>query len=162
MKPIDYSERVSYRPPPSFYGRMQWLGVLLTSLGLAPSDAVTLEVRGRKSGKTRRTPVIRLDHNGNQYLVALAGESNWARNVRAADGSAVIRRRGKIMVRLIELPVEDRSSIIDAYLKRRGRQGTRAGDNESRYYFGLTSTPTLEDIAEIAAYYPVFRIEPIA
>lgn len=159
MKPMDYSKRVSYRPPPSLYGRLQWLGVILTSLGLAPHDAVTLEVRGRSTGKTRRTPVIRLGYKGDHYLVALAGESNWVRNVRAANGAAVIRRRGAIRVRLVELPVKDRSHIIDAYLKRDGRQGTRAGANEAQYYFGVNPEPSLEEIAAIAEYYPVFRIE---
>lgn len=138
---------------------MQWLGVLLTATGLAPRDAVTLEVRGRKSGKRRRTPVIRLDHNGNQYVVALAGESGWVRNVRSAAGAAVMRRRGATAVHLVELPVSERAPIISAYLKRNGRQGTAAGTNEARYYFGLGPRPTLEEIAAIAGYYPVFRIE---
>jgi len=162
MKPINYSQRVSYRCPPSFYARMQWLGVLLTSSGLAPGDAVTLEVRGRKSGKIRRTPVIWLKHRGDEYLVALAGESNWVRNVRAAGGLAAIRRRGTHQVRLIELPVEQRPPIIDAYLKRNGRQGTKAGTNEAQYYFGLSEKPSLQEITPIAEFYPVFKVEPVS
>ncbi len=51
MKPQDYSTRTRYRP-----GRLvpaaELAGVVLTSVGLAPRDAVTLQVRGRSSGKT--------------------------------------------------------------------------------------------------------------
>jgi deazaflavin-dependent oxidoreductase (nitroreductase family) len=90
---------------------MQWLGVFRTTIGFAPRDAVTLEVRGRKSGKARRTPVIRLNHDDNQYVVALAGESSWVRNVRCAGGAAVIKRRGSTAVRLVELPVPERAPI---------------------------------------------------
>lgn len=50
-------ERTAYRPPAAWYRRLNWLGVLLTSQGLAPRDAVTLQVRGRTSGKLRRVPI---------------------------------------------------------------------------------------------------------
>lgn len=59
MKPQDYSARTAYRPPSGWYRRLNWLGVLLTSVGFAPRDAVTLEVRGRRSGKIRRVPILR-------------------------------------------------------------------------------------------------------
>jgi hypothetical protein len=78
MNPQDYSRRTRYRPPAAWYRRVSnRLGVLLTSLGLAPQDAVTLEVRGRRSGKPRRTPVLRTPYRGQDFLVALAGESEW-------------------------------------------------------------------------------------
>jgi hypothetical protein len=49
-------------------------------------------------------------------LVALAGESQWVRNVRAAHGHAAIRRRKTREVRLEELAPSDRSEIIAEYL----------------------------------------------
>jgi hypothetical protein len=89
LKPQDFSARTAYRPPAAYYRRINTpLGVLLTSVGFAPRDAVTLEVRGRTSGKVRRTPVLRTRCRGDDYLVSLAGESQWVRNVRAADGRA--------------------------------------------------------------------------
>jgi deazaflavin-dependent oxidoreductase (nitroreductase family) len=138
---------------------MQWLGVWLTSHGLAPSYAVTLEVSGRKSGILRRTPVVQVNHKGAGYVVALAGESEWVKNVRAADGEAVIKRRSKRAVRLVELPIDERPGIIEAYIGRGGRRGTRAGNNEARYYFGLSADPTPEELTAAAPYYPVFRID---
>src|SRR5665647_3004862 len=59
---------------------------------LSPHRAVTLEVRGRVSGRTISFPVVVADHDGHQYLVSMLGEDvNWVRNVRAADGEAVVR-----------------------------------------------------------------------
>lgn len=77
MGPQDYSARTAYRSPSAWYRRVnKWLGVLLISLGLAPGDAVMLEVAGRKSGKPRRTPVLQTPYRGESYLVSLAGSRN--------------------------------------------------------------------------------------
>ena len=160
MNPQDYSTRVKYRPPAAWYQRLNWLGVLLTSMGLAPRDAVTLVFRGRKSGKARRIPILRTRYLGSDYLVALAGESQWARNVRAADGRAVIRRRGAQRVRLVELAPADRGEIIAEYLRAgRDRSGDGANAKQARYYFGLAPEASLYDIQAIVDYYPVFRID---
>ena len=159
MKPQDYSTRARYRPPAAWYQRLNWLGVPLTSLGLAPRDAVTLGVRGRKSGKARRIPILRTRYQGDDYLVSLAGESQWVRNVRADHGRAVIRRRGARHVRLEELAPDDRGEIIAEYLRAgRGRSGAKANAQQFRYYFGLEPRASPAAIAAIADYYPVFRI----
>ena len=159
MNPQDFSRRIRYRPPAAWYRRVSnRLGVLLTSLGLAPQDAITLEVRGRKSGKTRRIPVLRTPYRGEDYLVALAGESEWVRNVRAAAGRAVIRRRGARPVRVVEVPPEERPPIISEYLRRGAeRGGAKAAEKQARYYFGENTKPSLEEIRAVADYYPVFR-----
>jgi deazaflavin-dependent oxidoreductase (nitroreductase family) len=159
-RPQDYSARVAYRPPADWYRRLNnRLGVALTSLGLAPRDALTLEVRGRRSGTIRRTPLLRTRHDGADHLVALAGESQWVRNVRAAGGRALIRRGRAHRVRLEELPPADRAVIIDAYLRAgRRRGGVDAADRQAKHYFGLDPQPSIEDIDAIAEFYPVFRI----
>ncbi|MGB8385112.1 MAG: nitroreductase/quinone reductase family protein [Dermatophilaceae bacterium] len=159
MKPQDYSARKPYRPPAAWYRRLNWLGVLLTSLGLAPRDAVTLQVRGRTSGKLRRVPILRTRYQGADYLVALAGESQWVRNLRAADGNAIIRRRRARPVRVEELPPEQRSKIIAEYLRAGSRRsGAEASAGQARFYFGLDPDASTEDISAIAEHYPVFRI----
>jgi deazaflavin-dependent oxidoreductase (nitroreductase family) len=160
VNPQDYSRRAVYRPPAAWYRRINSsLGVLLTSLGLAPRDAVTLEVRGRRSGKPRRTPVLRTPYRDEDFLVALAGESEWVRNVRAAAGRAVIRRRGARPVLLAEVPVEERPEVISEYL-RRGveRSGPKAAAKQARYYFGLNPDPSLDESRAVADRYPVFRV----
>ena len=159
MNPQDYSARTAYRPPAPWYRRLNRIGVPLTSLGLAPRDAVTLQVQGRRSGKARRVPILRTSYRGKDHLVALAGQAQWVKNVRAAHGQAVIRRRGSRQVHLEELAVDDRAAIIAEYLRAGAhRSGAEASAKQARYYFGLQPDPTLEDIRAIADNYPVFRI----
>jgi len=155
--PVDYSRRTAYRRPPFLYRHLQWLGVLLAARGWVPAYVVMLEVRGRRTGRIRRALLVRTVHEGRAYLVALAGESQWVRNVRAAGGRALIRRGRPQRVLLVELQPEQRPAIIRAYLRDRdGRIGSRA--EEARSYFGLSADPSLEEIRPIAGHYPVFEI----
>jgi deazaflavin-dependent oxidoreductase (nitroreductase family) len=131
VDPQDYSHRTTYQPPAAWYRRLNWLGVPLTSLGLAPRDAVTLQVRGRRSGKPRRTPILRTPYRGQDYLVALAGESQWVRNVRAAAGQAVLRRRTAHRVHLQELPPEERPEVIGGVSPSRPRAQRRQGGRQA-------------------------------
>lgn len=158
-RPQDYSRRVPYRAPARWYRRLNKAGVLLTSLGLTPRGVVTLEVRGRTSGKVRRVPVLVTRHNSDDYLVALAGEAQWVRNVRAADGRVVIRRRRARKAHLEEIPTDDRAEIIAAYLdagRVRGGEDTRS--YQARYYFGLSADPSIDEIDAVVEHYPIFRI----
>jgi hypothetical protein len=158
--PQDYSARTDYRPPARWYQRLnRLLGVPLTSLGWAPRDAATLEVRGRSTGRTRRTPVLITHLGTDRYLVALAGRSHWVRNVRAAGGQAWLRRRGRTAVSLEELPAAERPPILLAYLHGAGRDDAPSARTETAtHYFGLDPDPDLADLAAIADHYPVFRI----
>lgn len=102
---------------------------------------------------------MRTTYRGRDYLVALAGESQWVRNVRAASGRAVIRRGRTRRVRLEEVPVVDRAEVIAAYLqagRRRGGEQTVA--DQARFYFGIEPDADLGVIREIASFYPVFGI----
>jgi deazaflavin-dependent oxidoreductase (nitroreductase family) len=152
---VDYTRRVAYRRPPALYRRLQALGVRLVARGFVPETVVVLEVRGRRSGKTRSTVVVRTRHEGNDYLVALAGESEWVRNVRAAAGRAVIRHGHAQRVELVEVPRERRAPILWAYLH---RPGWSSPAQEARHYFGLHPDPTVAEIESIVDRYPVFKI----
>lgn len=160
LGPQDYSARRAYRPPSRTYARLnRWVGVPLARLGLVPGDVAALEVRGRRSGRLRSVPVVVTRHAGEEYLVALAGESQWVRNVRAAGGHAVLRRRRARRVLLEELPVEERAPVIAAYLeqgRRRGGATTEAG--QARSYFGLEPGAPVDEIARVSDRYPVLRI----
>ncbi|EME64115.1 Zn-dependent oxidoreductase [Rhodococcus ruber BKS 20-38] len=153
-----------YRPPPPLYARLQWIGHALTRLRLSPRSVVTLEVPGRRSGVVRRTNLVLLDHDGEQYLLSLAGQSQWARNVRAAGGHAVLARgRRRRAVTLVEVPVPARADIVRAYLLRGGRQpGHRKIAREADMYFGLTGEPTPAELAAVAPRYPVFHVTDTA
>jgi len=122
----------------------------LASLGMTPSDTVTLEVKGRRSGAVRSTVVTCVEHEGTRYLVSPRGESEWVRNVRAAGGEAAIRRRGRRRVRLEELPAEQRAPVIKTYL---GKTATA-----TRQHFGVDPKAEMPEFEAIAGRHPVFRV----
>jgi deazaflavin-dependent oxidoreductase (nitroreductase family) len=161
LKPVYYARsRDKYRPPPDLYRRLGRLGPAVTTLGLSPRDVITLEVPGRRSGVIRRTIMVRAACDGEHYLVALAGESEWVRNVRAAGGRVVIGRRQRRAARLVEVLPQQRAPVIRAYLRRWGRRaGSKAMASEARNYFGVGADASLEEIQGVAEHYPVFRIE---
>src|SRR4051795_7568146 len=55
----------------------------LTRLGVSLVGSRVLEVRGRKSGEWRRTPVNPLEFEGERYLVAPRGQTQWGGTLRA-------------------------------------------------------------------------------
>jgi deazaflavin-dependent oxidoreductase (nitroreductase family) len=127
-----------------------------TSLGIT-SRTVTLEVRGRKTGRPIRVSLARTDCGGNQYFVSLAGEVDWVKNVRAAEGKAVMVSRKRMPIRLKEIPLEERAPVLLAYVQKRAF--THSGAQASRLFFGLGPRPTLEEMERIAERYLVFKIE---
>lgn len=162
FRPVEYAARTRYRRPPAFYRRLQSIAPYFTRLGLTPSYVVELEVPGWRSGLPRRTLLVQIDHAGSDYLVALAGESEWVRNVRAAAGNVrLTHHRQRYHAHLTEVPVEQRAEVIRAYVHRpspRGRAMVRSG--EAQHYFGIDAEVPLEQIAGIATNYPVFRVDP--
>jgi hypothetical protein len=127
-----------------------------TGLGIT-SRTIILEVRSRKTGRPIRVSLSRTDCGGNQYFVALAGEVDWVKNVRAAEGKAVIAAGKRILIQLEELPLEERAPILLAYVQKRAF--THSGDQASRHFFGLGPKPTLEEMERIAGRFLVFKIE---
>ncbi len=139
-----------YRRPMMLTRMMNRFVSQVASLGLTPSDTVTMEVKGRRSGVVRSNPVTWVEHEGESYLVAPRGESEWVRNLRAAGGEAVLRHRGRRNVRLEELPAGQRAPIIKAYLQKTARA--------TRHHFGVDPKAELDAFEAIAAGHPVFRI----
>jgi deazaflavin-dependent oxidoreductase (nitroreductase family) len=130
---------------------MNWVSAVQFSAGvLSPAQAVTLEVRGRRSGRTIAFPVAVADYEGERYLVSMLGEhANWVRNVRAAGGRATIRRRGRQHVRLEEVDPAARAPILRRYL---------AIAPGARPHVAVDRRAPLADFERVAAAYPVFRI----
>ncbi|MEQ4304689.1 nitroreductase family deazaflavin-dependent oxidoreductase [Plantactinospora sp. B6F1] len=119
---------------------------------LAPGNWVTLEVRGRRSGRPVTLPVVVTDHDGERYLVSMLGpNANWVRNVRAAGGQAVLRHRGRERVRLQVVPVAQRAPILRRYLH------LAPG---ARPHISVEREAPLAEFERMAARFPVFRITP--
>src|SRR5256714_15460725 len=85
----------------------------VASAGITSNYVVTLEVTGRKSGRTVSLAVVVAVVDAERYLVSMLGESvNWVQIVRAAGGRAVLRRGGRGEVCREEVPAEQRASIL--------------------------------------------------
>ena len=126
-----------------------------TSLGLT-RRTVTLEVPGRKSGKPRRNPEATVEVGDSRYLVSVHGESQWVKNVRAANGEAVIIHGGRLPVMLSELQVDERAPVLLAYVSE-GSFGRSAADIARQ--FGVEAEPSLEEMQTLVEKHPVFKIE---
>lgn len=128
-------------------GFMNWLGLH----GIGPKKMVSLEVRGRKSGEPRSVAVNEVSVNGQRYLVAPRGNTEWSRNARI-NPDAVITRRKSENVTLAELPVNERAPIIQAYLRENAWVTKRE--------FGIDPKAPINEFEAIADKHPVFKITP--
>src|SRR5438067_8875612 len=90
----------------------------LTRAGVSVLGSRVLEVRGRKTGQPRRTPVNLLTLDGRRYLVAPRGHTQWVRNLRVAGrGQLLLGRRREPFV-AAEIADVDKEPILRAYLQR--------------------------------------------
>lgn len=162
--PVEYAVRSTYRRPPGFYRRLQSIAPIFRKLGMTPNYVVELEVPGRRTGIPRRTLLVQVIVRGEPYVVSLAGESEWVRNVRAAGGHVVLTGdTGRYAAQLAEVPDDQRAPVIHAYIHRpspRGRSMVRGG--EARHYFGVDPNADTQEISEVVSRYPVFHITPVA
>ena len=90
---MPYRDPGTYRPPRRHIALLNRAVARLAALGLTPENTVCLEVPGRRSRRPRRTSLVVAELGGCRYLVSLAGESEWVRNVRANGNRASLRRR---------------------------------------------------------------------
>lgn len=71
--------------------------------GRIPGHAI-IEHVGRRSGRRYRTPVLCVRRPGGfAFLVGYGLESDWVRNLLAADGGAVVHRGRRYRVRDVRL-----------------------------------------------------------
>lgn len=124
---------------------------LLTRLGISLFGARVLEVRGRSSGKPRRTPVNLLALDGQRYLVAPRGDTQWARNLRAAgEGRLLVGPRSETFG-AVELRDDEKPPVLRAYLRRwKFEVGV--------FFDGVGSDSPEEVLREAAPRHPVFRL----
>jgi len=123
--------------------------VELLKAGISPRRTAVLSVQGRRTGLIVSLPVVVAAYEGDRYLVSMLGESNWVRNVRAADGRAVLRRSRSEAVRLIEVPVRDRAPVLRRYV---------AASPGARAHIPVSRRAPAAEFEALAAELPVFRI----
>jgi deazaflavin-dependent oxidoreductase (nitroreductase family) len=140
-----------YRRPDWFTRRvMNRMLNLAMRLGISVWGSRTLEHVGRTSGVVYRTPVNPLMFEARQYLVSPRGETQWVRNVKAADGRLIlILGRRRLERTAVEIPVAERTPILRAYLQRWKFE-------VGMFFDGIGPDSTDEEFAAIAAKHPVF------
>ena len=120
------------------------------ALGIAPNYLVELEVVGRRSGRPVSFPLVMVVLDGQRYLVSMLGQkAAWVRNIRAADGRALLRHGRTERVRLQEIPVAERGAVLKVYLKK--APGARP-------HVPVDKDAPIEQFDAIAPQMPVFRV----
>ena len=120
------------------------------ALGVTPNYLVTLEVRGRRSGRKISLPMVMAAVEGERYLVSMLGaEVDWVRNVKAAGGRVTLRHGRREEVHLEEVAADRRAPVLKAYLKR--APGARA-------HLPVHKDAPLAEFEQVAAQFPVFRV----
>ena len=123
----------------------------LTKMGISVWGSRELRVRGRTSGEWRTTPVNLLAHDGERYLVAPRGQTQWVKNLRAAGEGELRVGHHTEAFRAVEVPDDAKVEILRAYLKRwRFEVGV--------FFDGVRATSPDAELRRIAPDHPVFRI----
>jgi deazaflavin-dependent oxidoreductase (nitroreductase family) len=123
----------------------------LTKLGISIWGSRILRVRGRSSGEWRTNPVNLLSHEGDRYLVAPRGQTQWVRNLRAAGGGELLVGRRVEPFTATELTDDQKPAVLRAYLQRwKFEVGT--------FFDGVGPDASDEKLRQIAGGYPVFRL----
>jgi deazaflavin-dependent oxidoreductase (nitroreductase family) len=126
----------------------------LTRLGLSVLGSRVLEVRGRTSGEWRRTPVNLLSYDGERYLVAPRGETQWVRNLRSSHEGRLRLGRRIEPFSAEEIDDERKVPILRAYLKRwKAEVGV--------FFEGVGPDSSDEELRAIAPRHPVFRLTTV-
>lgn len=125
---------------------------LMTKAGVSVWGSRVLEVRGRKTGEPRRTPVNLLVFDGARYLVAPRGHTQWVRNLRASgEGQLWLGRRAEPFT-ATELPDDAKPPLLRAYLKRwKAEVGV--------FFGGVGPDSSDADLRRIAPDHPVFKLD---
>ncbi|HLS75768.1 MAG TPA: nitroreductase/quinone reductase family protein [Nocardia sp.] len=131
-----------------FHALVRWV----TERGLSLYGAQLVAVRGRTSGEWRTNPVNPLTLDGQRYLVAPRGQTQWVRNLRAADGHGELRLGRKVTpFTAVEVDDADKPAVLRAYLARWKFQ-------VAALFEGLDENSSDEELLRVAADYPVFRL----
>jgi hypothetical protein len=123
----------------------------LAEAGISIAGTRALRVRGRKTGAMRSVVVNVLDVDGREYVVSPRGNTQWARNARAAGEIEAGPRWRRRPVRLAEVADVDKPPLLRRYLDRwywevKGHVG------------GLTPTSTDDQLRATAPSIPVFEL----
>jgi deazaflavin-dependent oxidoreductase (nitroreductase family) len=121
----------------------------LAELGISIAGTRALRVRGRKTGKQRAVVINLLTIDGVDYLVSPRGDTQWARNVRAAGVVETGPRWRRRRVEAAEVDDARKPELLKRYLDRWYWQ-------VKGYVAGLTPDSSAEEFRAAAPSIPVF------
>ncbi|AQA06732.1 nitroreductase family deazaflavin-dependent oxidoreductase [Mycobacterium sp. MS1601] len=123
----------------------------LAEVGISLAGTQVLRVRGRKTGTVRSVVINLMTVDGVDYLVSPRGNTQWARNARAAGQVSLGPRWRSRMVELSEVADADKPPLLQHYLDHWFWEvKTHIG--------GLTPDSTQEEMRSVAPSIPVFAI----
>lgn len=123
----------------------------LTQMGVSVYGSRVLEVKGRKSGEWRQTPVNLLRFEGADYLVAPRGQTQWVKNLRAGGEGRLLLGKRIEPFSAVELANDEKAPVLRAYLK---KWKVEVGV----FFDGVGPASSDEDLRRIAPNHPVFRL----
>lgn len=123
----------------------------LADAGISIAGTRALRVRGRKTGKQRAVVINLLRVDGVDYLVSPRGNTQWARNVRAAAVVEIGPRWRRQRVRASEVGDAAKPELLRRYLARWYWQ-------VKDYVADLTPASSDEQFRAAAAMIPVFAL----
>ena len=133
--------------------------LLRGGIPLGPNALLT--VRGRTSGLDRTTPVAVVSIDSRRWVIATFGETNWARNLRAAGKATVTLNRRAEPVAARELSATEAEAFYRDTLK---PFVSSIPLGLGRFMLGslLGAKEMLTDPQAAALHHPVFELRAVA
>ena len=127
------------------------LELVVGRLGVPVAGVWILRTRGRRTGRLHDVPVSPVRLDGDDYLVAPRGSTDWMRNLVAGGGEL---RRGRTRRAVTPEPIEgeERVAVICDYIRANRRRNGR--------FFAVPDPFTPDDVRAIAGRHPVVRLLP--
>ena len=135
------------RPARALNAVFRWLA----EAGISVAGTRAMQVRGRTTGKRRGVVVNLLTVDGREYLVSPRGNTQWARNARAAGVVEIGPRWRRRQASITEVADDAKPALLRRYLQRwywevKGHVG------------GLTPQSTDAELRAVAPSIPVFAL----
>lgn len=125
----------------------------LAEAGVSIFGTRALRVRGRKSGVARGVVINLMAVDGVEYLVSPRGNTQWARNARAAGEVEIGPRWRGRRVAISEVADDAKPALLRRYLDRWYWQ-------VKGHVAGLTPDSSAAELRAAAPSIPVFRFAP--
>jgi deazaflavin-dependent oxidoreductase (nitroreductase family) len=145
--------------PPFFVTLFNPIARRLLGGGMPLGPNALITIRGRTSGLDRTTPVAVVSIDGRRWVIATFGDTNWARNLRAAGKATVTVNRRAEPVAARPLSTTEAAAFYGDIL---APFVNRIPLGLGRFLLGtlLGASEMLTDPKAAAVRYPVFELRP--